>query len=921
MVSLKAKIFISFILFILLLMLPETIRSQSRRRGGVPRDSLQVSMPNDSIAAFNDTIKKDSVPDTALLPVKKKQPLDAPVIYEANDSIIFTGDGYAHLYGSGKVNYENIELTSEIISMNLDSSTVYARGVEDTLGILSGSPIFKDGETPYETKAIRYNFKSKRGLISNVVTQQGEGYVVGHNAKKGANDDLFMVNGRYTTCDRHDHPHFYMQLTRAKVRPKRNVVTGPAYLVVEDVPLPLAVPFFFFPFTSSYSSGFIMPTYMDDQHKGFGLTGGGYYFAISDMMDARVVSEIFTKGSWALGTETNYNRRYKYSGALQANYQVTKTGDKNMPDYLVAKDFKLAWNHRQDPKASPNRTFSAMVNYTTSSYERQNVNNYYNPNLMSQNTKTSSVSYSRRFPDQNLTISATANVAQTMRDSSIAVTLPDLNISLSRIFPFKRKKAVGDEKWYEKISMSYSGRLTNSIKTKDDELFNKSLTKDWTNGMTHNIPVSATFTIFKYFNLVPSFNYTERWYTRKVMQDYNEDEKKLMVTDTVYGFHRVYDYNASLSVNTKLYGMYQPLFKSAKKKEVMIRHVITPQVGISMRPDFGSPRYGYYKPYTYTDSKGELQTGYYSPYQYQGAPFSPPGRGKQGNLNFDLSNNLEMKINSDKDSTGVKKISLIDELGASMSYNMAADSMQWSDLSLRLRLKLTKNYTLNMNAVFATYAYQFNDDGGVYVGKRTEWSYGRFGRFQGWGSSFNYSFSNDTWKKWFGPKDENNKGQADENPQNGPPDEDLMDSESDGLSPKRVEKAQADEDGYQPFKMPWTFNINYSFNISEDRSKAINEKTMRYPYKYTHNLNMSGSVKLSNKWSTRFNSGYDFSEKEITQTTFNVTRDLHCFSMTASFSPFGRWKSYNFTIRANASMLQDLKYEQRSQMNSNIQWY
>lgn len=911
MTSLKANTFISFILLALFLLTPDEAMSQRRRRGSEPRDSLGVNLPNDSIR--QDSLSLISTPEKA-----KKQPLNAPVIYEATDSIVFTSDGYAHLYGSGKVNYEKIELTSQIISMNMDSSTVYARGVEDSLGVVTGSPVFKDGETPYETKTIRYNFKSKRGIISNVVTQQGEGYVVGHNAKKGANDELFMVNGKYTTCDHHDHPHFYLQLTRAKVRPKKNVVTGPAYLVVEDVPLPIAVPFFFFPFSSSYQSGFIMPTYMDDNSKGFGLTGGGYYFAINDMVDAKVLGEIFTKGSWALGVETNYNRRYKYSGALQANYQVTKTGDKNMPDYLVAKDFKIAWSHRQDPKASPNSTFSASVNFTTSSYERQNVNNYYNPNLMSQNTKTSSVSYSRNFPDQNLTISSTANIAQVMQDSSISVTLPDLNISLSRLFPFKRKRSVGDERWYEKISLSYTGRLTNSIKTKDNELFEKSLIKDWTNGMNHSIPISATFTLFKYFNLTPSVNYTERWYTRKVKQGYSEENKRMMPTDTIYGFHRVYNYNASLGLSTKLYGMYKPLF--AKSKEIQIRHVMTPQVSISAAPDFGAAKYGFYEPYSYTDTNGELHTGYYS--LYEGAPFGNATRGKQGNISFDLSNNVEMKYKSDKDSTGYKKRSIIDEFGFQISYNAAADSMQWSPLSMRLRLKLTKNYTLNLNSSFATYAYEFDTKtGAVKTGKRTEWSYGRFGRFQGWGSSFNYTLNNDTWKKLFGPKDA--KGEGDQSGTNPPGTEDETPEElgPDGLPVKRVEKAQAGADGYQAFKMPWTLNLSYSFNINEDTSKPINEKNMRYPYKYTHNLNMSGNVKLTNKWNVNFNSGYDFQAKEVTQTTFSLSRDLHCFTMTASLSPFGRWKSYNFTIRATASILQDLKWEQRSQMNSNIQWY
>lgn len=902
MAPLRAKIIISFILLIVLLMLPDEATSQRRRRGMIASNTAQTDSLNrkDSLGADTVVVHVDSVAPT------KKQPLDAPVIYESNDSTTFTLGGAATLYGSGKVNYQNIELAAEVISMNLDSSTVHAYGIKDTTGTIKGKPVFKEGETAYDTETISYNFKSKKAGITDIITQQGEGYVTGSRAKKGANDEIFMEHGRYTTCDHHDHPHFYMQLTRAKVRPKKNVVTGPAYLVVEDVPLPLAVPFFFFPFSSSYSSGFIMPTYMDDSSRGFGLAEGGYYFAMSDIMDLKLTGDIFTKGSWRLSGLTNYNKRYKYSGTLQADYQVTKTGDKGMPDYTVAKDFKVVWNHRQDAKASPNSTFSASVNFSTSSYERSNINNLYNSQLLTQNTKTSSISYSRSFPDIGLTLSGTTNIAQTMRDSSIAVTLPDLNITLSRLFPFKRKKAAGAERWYEKISISYTGRLTNSIRTKDDRLFKTGIS-GWENAMNHNIPISATFTLFKYLQVNPSVNYTERWYTRKINQTYNEETGRLEqnLNDTINGFYRVSNYSASLSLSTKLYGMYKPLFM--KKKEIQIRHVVTPQVGISGAPAFSK----YWE--EYTDNNGNTQ--YYSP--YTGQPFGVPSREGSGTVSFSIANNLEMKYYDAKKDT-LKKVSLIDDLSVNMSYNMAAKEKPWSPLSMNLRLKLTKNYTFNMNASFATYAYTFDKSGNVVEGNRTEWSYGRFGRFQGYGSSFNYTFNNDTWKKWFGPKeDEKDKDKKESE------DGDGEDSEGteDGTTTKKVEKAQADPDGYQVFKMPWSLSFSYSFNIREDRTKPINRYSMRYPFTYTHNINMNGNVKISNNWSLSFNSGYDFQAKEITQTSCTISRDLHCFNLSASLSPFGRWKYYNVTIRANASILQDLKYEQRSQTQSNIQWY
>ena len=907
MAPLKANTFISFILLSVLLLLSGEAVSQRRGKGMLPpagqrTDSLRVG----------DTLLADSVrQDTTAVAAPKKQALDAPVAYEASDSIVFTQGGFAHLYGDGKVSYPGADLEAAIISMDMDNSTVFARGVTDSLDAVKGRPVFKDGDTSYETDTIRYNFKSKKGIISNVVSQQGEGYVTGNNAKKGAGDELYMKSGRYTTCDHHDHPHFYMQMTYAKVRPKKNVVTGPAYLVVEDVPLPLAVPFFFFPFSSSYQSGFLMPTYMDDSSRGFGLTDGGYYFAISDQMDLKLRADIFTKGSWALNAETNYVKRYKYSGLLQASYQVTKTGDKGLPDYSVAKDFKIVWSHRQDPKASPNSTFSASVNFATSSYERTNIGNMYNSQAMSQNTKTSSVSYSRNFPDQHLSISATTNIAQTMRDSSVAVTLPDLNISLSTIFPFKRKHPVGNERWYEKISVRYTGRMKNSITTKDNKLFKSNLVRDWENGMQHDIPISATFTLFKYFNLTPSVNYTERWYTRKVKQDWDVQHQEV-VRDTTYGFHRVYNYSASLGLNTKIYGMYKPVF--LPKKAIQIRHVITPSVSISAAPDFTSSHYGYYDSYIKEGKDGVRDTVNYS--YYAGQVFSPPSGGKQGNIQFSISNNLEMKYKDKNDS--IRKVSLIDELGASISYNMAAQVRPWSDLQLNLRLKLSKNYTFSMASTFATYAYEFNERGEVVVGNRTEWSYGRFGRFQGYGTSFSYTLNNDTWKKWK-EKFQGKKNKEEDNKEEQADSED--ETNPDGTKKKKVEKAAVDSDGYQVFKMPWSLNLNYSFSVSEDRSKPINRKTMRYPYRYTQNLSASGNIKISNKWAISFNSGYDFEAKKIVQTSFNITRDLHCFSMSASLSPFGQWKYYNFTIRANASILQDLKWEQRSQTQSNIQWY
>ena len=875
----------------------QRVRGKRNRTAGT---SQTDSTATDTLAA--DTLARDTT--------AKKQPLEAPVIYEASDSIVFTKGGFAYLYGEGKVNYQNIELTSALITMNMDSSVVYAQGKEDSTGVATGTPVFKEGETPYESRTMRYNFKTKKGFINTITTQQGEGYVTSQEAKKDANDNIYMRHGMYTTCDNHEHPHFYLRLSMAKVRPQKDAVFGPAQLVVEDVPLPIAVPFGFFPFSSSYSSGFIMPTYGDEMNRGFYLRDGGYYFAISDKMDLKLLGEIYTKGSWGLSTATNYSNRYKYSGSFNASYLVTKTGEKNMPDYAVSKDFRIQWSHRQDAKANPNSTFSASVNFATSSYDKSNLSTLYNPGSYSNNTKASSVSYSRNFPSIGLNLSGTFNITQNTKDSSINMTLPDLNISLARLYPFKKKNSTGDH-WYEKISMQYTGAMTNSVSTKDNLLF-KTPMKQWKNGMKHNIPIEGNFTLLNYINITPSFNYTERWYTKKVMQMYDESRRQV-VRDTISGFNRLADYNMAVSVTTKLYGMYKPLFM--KSKEIQIRHVVTPTVSYTYTPDCGSR---YYEAYTYTDENGEVRMTEYSP--YTDGPYGVPGKGVSQNISFNLKNNLEMKVKSDKDTTGFKKISLIDDLSGTLSYDIARQ--RWSNLTMNARLKLTKSYTFNMAATFATYAYKFDENGNVVEGDRTEWSYGRFGRFQGYSGSFSYTLNNDTFKKLFSKGDkEDKKDNKKKDGEEEDDEEELTEEEQKPSSTRKTEDAKVSSDGYLAFQLPWSLSLSYSYSISEDRTKDINIKSMRYPYKLTHSLNASGNVKLGSRWNVTYSSGYDFTTKEMSMTTVNITRDLHCFNMSCGLV-FGPFTSYNFSIRANSQMLTDaLKWDKRSNTGSSVTWY
>ena len=907
----------------------DSIPNDSTARGTAVVDTTAMDSLQKAIYLYNkqidDSVRLDSINRT------KSNGINAPVEYSADDSLVYVADSrLAHLYGNSKVKYENMDLESEKVAMSMDSSLVHATGVRDTADhtgkTLVGTPVFKMGNDSYESDTMAFNFKTKKGLISNVYTKQEEGFLRSQLSKRNDNGEVYLQHGRYTTCD-DPHPDFYIAISRAKLRPGKDVVFGPAYLVVADVPLPLAVPYGFFPFTKSYSSGLIMPTYGDESTRGFYLRDGGYYFAISDKWDLKLLGEIYTKGSWGISAASNYRKRYKHSGSFYFSYQDTRTGDKGMPDYTKQTSFKVQWNHRQDSKANPFSSLSASVNFATSSYERNNMNSLYNPQTLTQSTRTSSVSWSTTFSSIGLSLSSTANLNQNMRDSTIAMTLPDLNISLSRFYPFKRKHAAGNERWYEKISLSYTGQLSNSISTKEDKFMHSNLVKDWRNGFQHNIPLSGSFTLFNYLNVNPTFSFTDRMYTNKIDRSWDTATQK-EVCDTTYGFHNVYNWSASISMSTKMYGFWVPSRKIFGDKIQAIRHVITPTVSFSYAPDFGASRYGYWKTYQKTDADGNVSLVEYSPFS-QGL-YGVPGRGRTGNISFGLSNNLEMKVKSDKDSTGMKKISLIDELGLRMSYNMADKERPWSDLSMDIRLKWWKNYTFNMAAVFATYAYELDKDGHPYVGTHTEWGKGRFGRFQGTSQNISFTLTPEKLKKLFGhgddedDKDKRKKNRKDDEGVDtdieSNVDDDMIEGQR-GAKKSGGGKAETDEDGYMKFKMPWSLTFGYGITMRENTQGKFNTKTMRYPYKFTQTLNVSGNVRISDGWNISFSSGYDFEFHKMSMTTASLQRDLHCFNMSCQVV-LAPYTSYNFTFRCNAATLTDaLKYDKRSGYSNAVQWY
>lgn len=845
----------------------------------------------------NDAAKNDSTKRTKKQ--QKKSKIDAPVAYSANDSIVLSMAGDAYLFGSGKVDYDKLELTADYIHLNTDSSVVSAHGTKKDSGEVIGTPILKDNGEEFQAKNLRYNFVTKKGYILNGVVQQGEGYIVGTKTKKIDDEIMCMKDGKYTTCPDHDNPHFYLNLTKAKVRQKHWVVTGPAYLVLLGVPLPIFIPFGYFPFNDSYSSGVIIPSYGDNLERGYYFTNGGYYFAINDYVDLAVTGDLYTKGTWALRGASSYLKRYKYNGNVNVSYREDITGMREIPStYSKLKNMEIKWTHTQDAKASPNSTFSASVNFSSSGYDRSNIDNYYNSALLSQNTKSSSISYGHAFPNSPFSMTANLTASQRTQDSMVDMTLPNLTVTMSRIYPLKRKNAIGKEKWYEKMYMSYNGSFSNTISTKEDLLLNSSFTSDWKNGAYHNVPIGATFNLLKYVSITPSVTYRERWYLQSIESSWNTTTNSLDST-RVNGFQRVYDFTTGVSASTKIYGFFTPIRSIFGDKIDRIRHVFTPTVSYSFKPDFSDPMWGSWK--TYVNAAGDEVR--YSP--YSSGIYGTSSAGRSSSIGFSLTNNLEMKWKHLNDTTGkpeYKTISLIDAFTVSSSYNFEADSLNWADFNASLRLKLLKDFTLNLTGVFDPYMYGATSSGGAIKLNKLRWDNGKFLRLKSTSTALSYTLNNSTFKK-------KEVQQPAQNQPNGMAAPNAASAKKDTMN---------DNDGYEKFKLPWSLSIDYSLTYAYS---DFDKDKLEYKRDLTHNVGIRGNLNLTNKWSFNFSGAYSFNEKEITYSSLGITRDLHCWMMSANIVPFGLYKSYNFLINVKSSLLSDLKYQKQSDYATTIKWY
>ena len=860
----------------------ERTQSFDRYRAFMGADSLQMRAQQNAIDSLL-TIEPDTLPaDTAGR--KQKNFLEEIIQGKNRDSLYYDVRGkMVHIYEQGDVTYGNMNIKADYMRVSMDSKEILAYGKADTSAYGHTRPEFTEAGSTYTMDTVTYNIDTKRAKIKGVVTKDGEGYLTGREVKMMHDKSFNIKGGVYTTCEHTDHPHYYISMTKAKFIPGKKIVSGPLYLVIADVPLPLVIPEIFFPMNMKRKTGIIMPSYGEDATRGFYLRNGGYYFSFNDYIDLKLTGGIYTLGSWELAASSNYRVRYKFGGSVGVNYAKTIIGEKGSADYQNSNNFKVTWTHQQDSKFNPNSTFSANVNFSTSGYNKlasTSLNEYLNAQT------NSSIAYSHSWKGTPISMSANMQYSQNLNTGDVSLGLPSINVNVNRFYPFKRKVVVGKERWYEKIAMTYKAQLQNSINTKDDVLFTKEALGQFRNGVKHSIPISASFNVLGYINLSPSVNYTERWYFSRVEQNWNP-ETQIIDKDTVRGFYRVYDYNASVSANTTLYGMYQ--FKNPKGFVKAIRHTINMSLSGSIAPDFSKEKYGYWK--TIQAGPDPEKTVKYSP--YQGALYGVPSSGRNASVSFSMAQTLEAKIRSDEDTTGVKKVKIIDDFSFSLSYNFLADSMKLSQsIPVRIRSSIIPKFGINISMTLDP--YEVDKATGKRYNKLLLLTRGIPGRIASTGWSCGYTFNSSNLYTEATINDISKQYPEYSNPYFYDP--------NDPLDPALRRQLMTSQ--YYDFSMPWNASFNYSINYTNNGVKA----------RVVNTLGFNASVTLDKKknWAISYTGGFDFERKELTPGVVNIIRDLHCWQMNFSCVPFGYRKSWSFRINVKSSLLQDLKYEKSS---------
>ena len=804
----------------------------------------------DGMAQNSDSLRKEK---SFIL---SKDALKDPVSYEAEDSVCLDlKNKKIRLFHDTKVLYDDIELTAERMSMDFDSNEVYATGAPDSNGVTRGRPVFKQKNSVFYANGIRYHLKSKEGLVYHVITQEGDGLMHGETIKKVNDSVNFVRYGMYTTCNL-EHPHFGFAFTKAKVVPGKVIVTKFIRPEIRGIPIPIGLPFSMLPNskTKDYKNGFQIPSYGESAELGFYLQGLGFYYHFNDCLDLTLSADLYLRGSFALNATTNYYRKYKYRGNFYTSYSFTRRGEPKTPTYYNSHDVRLSWKHTQDPKAHPTNRFSADVNYQTSSFNKNNItdyNNYVNSNY------NSSVSFSTAFGELH-SLGVSASLSQNVSTGIMNLSLPNVNYNISNFYPLRRKEIVGKIRWYENISLSYNMSMANSVQTTDSLFMKPAMFDQMRSGITHSVPLSSTIKVLKFIDWNNSVRWTENWQFKGAYRRYGGEDslhQSIVSRDTVYGFFATHQMTYSSTFRTTLYGMYQ--FKSKFFKAM--RHELTPSASLSYTPFISRSIYDSY----YDSLTGKNIT--YTP--IEGFLYGAPADRSTAYANFSIGNKLEMKVQKKKDTTenGLVKVTLLESFNVSASYNMMADSMQWTPVTVSGRTTLFKKLCVNFNVYLDPYVI---DGNGVRVNRFELEENHRLFRLSNTAAnlSFSYQLSNATFEKWKAGKPSLN----------------------------------------------WDLSLSYSFNYNlSDNYNYYNLMYLdrnRYNKTLTNTVNVSGNIDLTRKWKVGFTSGYDFTTKQISNSSFDITRDLHCWVMAFQWRPFGYYRGFEFKVNVKAPALQSLKY-------------
>ena len=825
--------------------------------------------------------------------IKTSNSLQDQVKYSADDTISISLDGNtARLYNNAQVDYQNITLKAGLIIIHFKTSELIAMGIRDSTGRIVQKPIFTEEGKSYNTDTIRYNFDTKRAKIKKVITQEGEGFLHGEEVKMLENQVLYIRRASFTTCS-HEHPHFRLVTQKTKVIPGRQIVTGPAFLEMLDIPTPVIVPFGFFPTIQRQKSGLILPGYTNNAERGYGLTNLGFYWAASQYWDMMINADIYTMGGFQVRTTNRYARRYKFSGNVNITYNRLIIGRPIFAEfgrYINQSDFQISWSHAQDPKARPDLNFSANLNFVTTNFFRTST---FQQNNVLNNNIGSSVNLVKTFPGKPISLNMGVNHRQNLQTGQVDLNFPELALNVTRILPFKKKKPIGLPRWYEEVGFNYTMNFRNSVSFILDSLGAnplEQLLRNSVNGVSHRIPFSGNYRIFKHITMVPSINLGSRWYFQSFSYAFDESLNRPVITDTLRGFYVLNDFSTSVQFTTKVYG----IFNYKKGPVKALRHVMTPRMGLSYTPDFASPAWRNFAGNPFQQVQSDTTGKVSLQNRFQGAIFGTPNPGMLGLINFGLDNILDAKFKSKRDSTGESKVMLIEGFSIDGNYNMAAENFKWSIINMTARTTLF-NGKLNINYTTSFDPYSL-DSLGIRSPILEINRSGRLLRPQSTSLNLGTSISSTLFDKWFGEKSSGKE----ENVQS------TTSSVKNEFTPAGI--TSGDINYYSPvtfvdYSAKWSLSINYAL--------AFNPSSIAGQSSTVQSFMFSGNVELTENWNLNFNSGYDLVRKEIGFTNINISRNLHCWMMTFSWVPVGFQKSYFITINAKAGMLRDLKFDRR----------